>query len=77
MARAAMARGQIIADALRRFADEHGVPNRVSPGELSAHYVNLTPLEIGLSAWDATLRLNDAGYHVTYGQRLFHLRGEG
>ncbi len=68
--------GQALADALKRFADEHGVPNKVSPGELSAHYVNMTPLQIGLSAWDATLRLNDAGYSATYSNRAFHLHAE-
>lgn len=67
-------RGELVAKAIRRAVREHGAPNTFSPGELTAYYgATVSPLEIGLSAWDAMLRLRDAGYTIDYRERRFHV----
>lgn len=68
-----MTKAQRLAAAIKRVAREHGTPNAVSPGELSDHYVGLTPLEIGLCAWEACLLLGDDGYRVGYQNRAFRI----
>jgi hypothetical protein len=68
-----MTKAQRVAAAIKRVTREHGAPNTISPGELSDHYVGLTPLEIGLCAWEACLLLSDDGYGVTYSNRAFRI----
>lgn len=67
--------------ALAMFADENGVPNGVSPGELCETY-SLTPLQVGrvlktrrskldmaLKAWGYRITSYD-GPHEGYGMRI-------
>jgi hypothetical protein len=64
---------EVVMAALRRAADEHGAPNSFTPGELAAHYCNLTPMEIGRVAWAACFALRVRGYGATYADRRFSI----
>lgn len=67
-----------VAKAVKRAVSEHGAPNSFSPAELHSYYgCPLTPLGIGLSAWEAVLLLNDEGYGASYSNRRFHVTSEG
>jgi hypothetical protein len=77
-----MSAPQRVATALRRFAEENGVPNGVSPGELADTYTSLPAFRIGAVIARNRTELDNAlaraGYRITsydgphegYGKRI-------
>jgi hypothetical protein len=64
-----------LAVALVHFANEHGVPNRVSPGELDRWHGGPTPRFAGMiwrfGSRSVQQRLAEHGLAVTYADRMF------
>jgi hypothetical protein len=65
-----MKKTSTIARCLARFVEEHGVPNRFSPGEVSIE-TSLTPMEIGLMARNNISEI--AGYMPGYSVEYDHM----